>query len=442
MKTFHYKKSKFNYFLIAFFFITYFLGFYVRENSNGGGPNDLGHIWAIINDFQINPYLTIKYYKVYEEATFPFFHIIQSFLNPFKSSYYVYCLSLTILNSLIVLLFFIFLRKKFGLKFKNSIMLISSIILLSPWFRSSSFWGLTENLALFFLIPTYYYLNKIIEKNDKSITTNITITILISLTIYSRQTFLFLPIFHLIILFFFIKNRKITFVSLIIYTALAIPGIYTMNIWFKFNELKQSTHAFSYVSINNVIANIPKIASILFFYTAPFFFLSLKKISKIILEKKNIILLLTIYALHFFIYENISYSELGGGYLIKLNRILFGNNIYFILLVSSLFFFLSIKFFSKKNKIYYILLLIYFFINSLTEFVFQETFDPHYVIFIYLLLPKKIIKDNNLMNYKSIYTLQFFQVAILITAIFYYHYYLNIPFFSEMIPYEYKQPIY
>ena len=90
-----FQKNEFNYILIFFILLNYFLGFFIREISNGAGHLDLElHIWIIINDLKENYYETIKNYLSYSEATFPFFHSFQSIFNPADKNY-VYCLNNT-----------------------------------------------------------------------------------------------------------------------------------------------------------------------------------------------------------------------------------------------------------------------------------------------------------------------------------------------------------
>ena len=85
--------------IILFTVIIYFLGFYFREISNGAGHTDLQlHIWPLINDFKNNYFDTLENYLSYREATFPFFHTLQSTFNPFVSHYIYFCLSNTIFN--------------------------------------------------------------------------------------------------------------------------------------------------------------------------------------------------------------------------------------------------------------------------------------------------------------------------------------------------------
>ena len=75
------------YSIIFFSTLVYFLGFYFREISNGAGHTDLQyHIWPLLNDFKQNYFETLKNYIDYNEATFPFFHTLQSLFNPFLSN--------------------------------------------------------------------------------------------------------------------------------------------------------------------------------------------------------------------------------------------------------------------------------------------------------------------------------------------------------------------
>ena len=115
------------------------------------------------------------------------------------------------------------------------IIFIPFILLLSPWFRSSSYWGMTENFAFFFLIPSLYLLNLLIKKRI-SLNENLLLTLLISLTLYARQQYLFLAVFHIIILLINNDKRNIIF-SIIVYFFLSIPGFYTLYLWGVFDDL-------------------------------------------------------------------------------------------------------------------------------------------------------------------------------------------------------------
>ena len=74
------EKNKLGFLLILLILLSYFLGFYIREISNGAGHIDLEHhIWLVLSDLKKDYFQTILNYQNngYGEATFPFFHSFQ-----------------------------------------------------------------------------------------------------------------------------------------------------------------------------------------------------------------------------------------------------------------------------------------------------------------------------------------------------------------------------
>ncbi len=416
--------------IISFCLSAYFLGFYVREISNGAGHTDFQyHIWLLINDFDKNFSDTLKNYLSYKEATFPFYHIIQSFLNPFKFHYLSFCLSNTIFNLTILVIFFYFIKKKniYDKKNLNNNFLIIFILLLSPWFRSSSYWGMTENFSIFFLIPSLFYLSNLFEKRINNYE-NLILTVFICLTIYSRQQFIFLPFSHLLILFID-KNYKKLFQSTIIYFVFSLPGLYVYNLWGVFGNLDNATSASDYISLKNIYLNIPKISTLFLFYLIPIIILNFEKFYQTLLKKKSFITFILIFIIQYFLFKDINYSNFGGGYFIKFNNLFFDNNMLFPIILSSLFFLILISFQNILNYRYYVLLFFIFIVIGLPKYLYQEWFDPIYIFFYFILLPKNLILTSKLNSLKSIYLLITWETLILIIAIIYYHGVLKIPFF-------------
>ena len=73
--------------IILLVFISYFLGFFLRENAAGGGEADFfSHTWPIINSFKKDFFYTINNYGTFNEASYPLSHIINAYLNPFSSN--------------------------------------------------------------------------------------------------------------------------------------------------------------------------------------------------------------------------------------------------------------------------------------------------------------------------------------------------------------------
>ena len=424
----NYKKLKISYLILSVSLISYFYGFYIREISNGAAHTDLQlHIWLLVNDFKLNFYETLNNYLSYKEATFPFYHIFQSKLNPFLSNYIFYTLSNSILNLGILIVFFYFINKKQIFTNTNIPIILCSIFLLSPWFRSTSFWGTTENFALFFAIPACFYLGQLFE-NSKNFKKDFLLILFLSLSIYSRQQYLFLVFSHIFFLILFCeRNRVIN--NFLIYFALSIPGLITYYIWGVFDNLNNATSASDYISLNYIFKNIPKISTLLFFYILPIIFLNLKKIIKITINKNFTFVFLLIFILKIILFLDIEYPKMGGGYIIKFNYFFLDNNMYMPIFISSLFFSLLIVLFKKKYMNYYFFVLCIYIIVGLPDHLYQEWFDPFYLIAYYLLLPKNWIISLNLNKYLSAYVLYVWEFCILLIAFIYYHFYLKIPLF-------------
>ena len=424
----NFNKNELNYFLIFLILLNYFFGFFIREISNGAGHIDLElHIWIVINDLRENYFETLKNYLSYSEATFPFFHSFQSIFNPANKNY-IYCLNNTILNLFIVFIFFKFLKLK-KINFENNflIVLIPFIILLSPWFRSSSYWGMTENFAFFFLIPSLYFLDLLIKKKI-TFNQNILLSVLISLTLYARQQYLFIAVFHILLLIMN-DNKKNLFSSIFVYLILSIPGFYTLILWDVINDLSNATSASSNLDIKNIYLNIPKISSIFFFYLIPILLINRSKLFKNFLEKKYIVVFAIIFFIKLILFNDINYPEKGGGYLVKFIQLFLSNDPKLLIFISSAFF-TFIIFSININNFKYFLILPFIYINfGLTEFLYQEWFDPLYLLILFIFFPKDLIIKLGLNKPNSIKILLIWEFMIFLVAFFYYHKIKNLPLF-------------
>ena len=420
--------NKFKFSLILFSLILYFFGFYIREISNGAGHLDGHGIWILINDLKKNFYITLLNYLNYEAGSFPFYHIIQKIFNPWIEKKTTYFLSNTIFNLCVPLIFIYFLKKKIRINTLNCT-LISSIFLLSPWFRSSSFWGQTENLALIFLIPSCFYFSEILySKND--LKKNIYLCIWVSLTIYTRQQFIFLPIFHVFISVYNYKNWKNIIYITILYFIFSVPGSYVLYLWGFFSDIKNSTSNANYISFKFIFNNIPIISSIIFFYILPILLTNIKYIFNKYFNLKNFLIFFFILLFKYFLFSNFNYPTMGGGFVIKICKIILNNNIMPLIFCSSMMFLILIEIFRSKNyHLFFILFLIYIIIG-LCNFIYQEWFDPSFIVFIFIFLSNKLIIRLNIISLKNIFIFYFYELIILIVAIIYYHNFLKIPLFT------------
>jgi len=134
---------------ILFFVILFFIfGFFIRENSAGGGKIDLEHEWHNYN--LLKEYFFDFLSDKYEASRFPLYHYLNILINPFIESKKDFVNTFFLYSFLIPIFFYYAIKLSFKDFPKYKIYLILSIIFLSPFFRTSSFWGLQENLAYVF----------------------------------------------------------------------------------------------------------------------------------------------------------------------------------------------------------------------------------------------------------------------------------------------------
>ena len=82
-----------------------------------------------------------------------------------------------------------------GNKIENSsLLLLSSIVLLSPYLRSSTFWGLEEIIGVFFFVLSLFFYEK--YNSNKNFSNQILCLLAASLAVLSRQSYIFLIIFY------------------------------------------------------------------------------------------------------------------------------------------------------------------------------------------------------------------------------------------------------
>ena len=200
-----YLKNTFIYKIIIFIIFSFFIfGFFIKEDAAGGGENDFFfHIYNNIILFKNFDFLDIPWGS-YDSSSLPLYYLITKYLilskNPFIYKLFTFFLSLGC-----VLIFYKILKKKYNeLHNHNHIfLLISTIPLLSPYFRTSAFWGIEENIAYFFFLLTGYFYFKDLKKKF-----NLFLLIFFaSVTFYGRQNYAFLSI----IIFFYLFNFRVIF---------------------------------------------------------------------------------------------------------------------------------------------------------------------------------------------------------------------------------------
>ena len=158
-----YNKKNFLILFSIIIFVTYIIGFIINENSIGSGnySGDLNWIWKNFDIFKNkNIFSAISSEDFFGNRT-PLLYLLNIYLNPFLHSIDSYRLSIFIFSFLGPLAFFLCIKKKYdGLKIEL-ILFLSLIILLSPFYRTSAYWGLEIQYGIISALLSFYFFLKI-----------------------------------------------------------------------------------------------------------------------------------------------------------------------------------------------------------------------------------------------------------------------------------------
>ena len=99
------KKALLKFVVICLISVSFFLGYFLRENAVGGGAEFFKLSWPIIQSLKKDFLFTIKNYGPFGDGTIPFSHIINAYLNPFSDIIENFQLSTTIISFVIFLIF-------------------------------------------------------------------------------------------------------------------------------------------------------------------------------------------------------------------------------------------------------------------------------------------------------------------------------------------------
>ena len=412
------------YFFLIFFILSYIIGFFLRENIAGGAEQDfLSFTWPAILSFKNDFYFSIKNYGSFGEGSLPLFHIINAYLNPFTFDQFAFQGSITLISLLNVIIFSQIIEKKFKLK-KIDALLYASIFLILPFFRSSAFWGITENFGWLFLLISIKYYNYYNEnKNQRKFSTIFLICLFSSLALYVRPYLIFFPIF-LILNSVFNKDYNYLKPSIILYLVFSIPGFILIYLWegvLKLGNdeinLVKDYHNPKFISKNLII-----FSSLFLFYLTPF-----EYFKNNFLIKKKIIFIFSIFLIllilnYFEIFNYLNTWYFGGGVILKFNKILFEENLIFFLFYSSFGIFLIFKYLSIsiKNRLLFLSLLIFCF----PAYILQEYFEPLFLIVFFTLFD---LEKNKFETFKKNKTIFIFCIyfSIYYFGSLYYRYNIN-----------------
>ena len=416
------------YFFLFLIFLSYLTGFFLRENIAGGSENDFtSFTWPVILAFKNNFFDTLSNYGIYGEGNIPLFHIMNAYLNPFTKNQITFQASIALISLLNVLFFSQILKDKYQFN-KIDALFYASLLLTLPFFRSSAFWGLTENLGWLFLILSikYFIKFKITKKNPTILI--FLICFFSSLALYTRQYLIFFPIF-IILYSIFYKNFKLLKYSSIFYILFAIPGLILLYLWggvIKIGATQtDQVNLLNYHNPKFILKNILIFFSIFIFYYIPF---ELSKIlNKQYLNPKKIILIIlsTFFLLYFLnilnIFDYLNNEKLGGGVFLKLSQLIFDKNLIPFLCIASLGFagIFNLINISKKNFILMISLIIFCF----PKFILQEYFEPLFFILFFTIFEYNLVADVLRKNKTQFIFFGYFTIYLF--GSYFYRYFLN-----------------
>jgi hypothetical protein len=401
--------------IISLFIIISFLtGFFIQENSSGGAI-DFAHYYDNFKLFYGNNFFQVDWLK-YESSSLPLYYFVTYFFyNPNN------LILIKIFNLLLSFFCFFMFYKilKSHLKLNSSLaLLLSSSILLSPYFRTSTYWMMEENFPILMTFLTiYFFLNQKKKFNYLFLISAIFFSVC---AFFSRQNYIIIS-FGLFLLIFDFKNifSKKNLLIFFTYAICFSPSIYFLIVW---NGLLPPLLVEQNRTLIFNFQNIPYIMNILLIYTVPFIYEDRKKI--LFFFSKNKILIISLSIFYLLLFYNFIPSNFGGG---AINKLLFmvssGFLLKYLTLVFSFFSLLVLFALFRDNKF----ILTYFVLNTLLFCtitpVWQEYFDPLSLIFI-LLFGNKF---NSLVNlHRFVYFLIVYLIIFLSASIVDQNYLLNL----------------
>ena len=399
--------KKVNYLIFFIIVIHFFFAFLINENA-GGGKIDEMHILNNFKLFKDSNFFEINWAR-YESTSLPLIYIFYNFI--IDTSVYNNIIALNLVISLSAFfLFYLCLDLVFTDSRRDENLLIASCLLLSPYFRTSTFFALEENTAIFFTSLGLYFFLKL--KKNFNYPTLILTLLFLSLSIYSRSNYI---IIYIIIFFslvdfknIFSKNNFFIFFLSILFS---IPGFYFLNKWGGIvPPLAVNDRT---VGLSNY-TQIPIALNLLLIYIIPFFLLEFKKFISIFSYKK-LLLFLACLPIYYFIFQSIEINHFAGGAINKLLFLLFSESYiqYITIFISYISLILVCLLFQKKNIILSFIFLSVFLLSFL-EFVFQEYFDPILLILFFLFGNLNSLKET-----RSKYFLVSYFYLFLFSALFF-----------------------
>ena len=422
-------------FVIFLISVSFFLGYFLRENAVGGGAEFFKLSWPIIQSLKKDFLFTIKNYSSFGDGTIPFSHIINAYLNPFSDIIENFQLSTTIISFVIFLIFALILKKAFVQVNFVDILLTSSVFLLLPFFRTSAFWGKNENYGWLFCILALYFFSEIkkdLSNNPKNrdILNIILFCFTSACALYARQALVFLPISYLLYLFFNSANKKTIIISIISFVIFAIPAFLLILIWgnvFPVAGFQDGKFFGGWLNINHILKNFPILLSFFGFYLLPILIIEFlnsefKDFFSKYFKSFFFALIIFVFLSQINLLNYLGDYKMAGGAILKVNYLIQKNNFFLLLVFSSIGFSILIRFITEDIKNNAVILLPILIIFGFPQLLYQEYVEPLILIIFFLALKTNLHKVyfNNISLSNFIF-LSYFTI-FLIGSIYFKHF--------------------
>ena len=365
---------------IVFFLILYIsliISFFLGENSTGGAIGDYINQKKAAQEFASDFFGTFYEYDMYRTRHSPILVILLSFLE--RMNFSDFLIRFIHLHACLLLPFLLYkcLDVKFNLIDKKILLFLSSLIFISPTFRSLAIWPDSRLLGLIlFVLSIYFFLKFEDNKDFKFAIYNV---IALALSAYLSPNFSVFSIFFFIKFIFYhgVFSKKIL-ILVIVNFFLALPALYylfILDINFLLHTAAIGIQENERIYFNNLFNDILITFSIIFFYLIPFIFFKIIRIDNI-LDIKIILISIFIFLVCVFNFDyNYLYS--GGGIFFKLSYYFFNNN-YLFYFISFFAIFITCSLLLKNYL--NILLFILIILNNPQYTIYHKYFDPFLLI--------------------------------------------------------------
>ena len=401
-------------------FVSFLIGFYYLEEHGASLLDANDHTYPVINGLKENFVDNIINYGKFGENSYPLHHIIFSFINPYETGSTMFRIISCLWSIIIIIVFFKTLKNKLNLNLIQSFF-ITSIIFLSPYFRTSAYWGMTENTGIIFLIISIYFFNLYENKNSNKSLHLFFVCFFSALSLYSRVQNIFICLFFFLYFFSEKSSFKKKFSIISYYLILSLPGLILIFLWGGLLDEQYPGEFYSLVNFNTIPRTFLVILSLVGFYSIPFVISFTKNFKNLLIKNYKFYFFTLIVLFVFFSIFGIDILSLsedgqisyGQGFVSRICYQLTGFQQTY-LIFSALGFLVIYYFFliSKKNKILILSLLIIF---SLRVHFFTEYIDPLLFILIFIFFDTNFKLEIN--RLKNIIVFQIFFSSILLGAI-------------------------